>query len=66
MDIIYKATKRLQNIIIFKVAICVSRGKSVTGLLISPPRKTGPLTHNIMFRMNSFLLQGKKRTRLNV
>jgi hypothetical protein len=40
-------------------------GKVVTRLHLSPPREAGPLTHNIMFQKNKFLLQGSKISRLN-
>jgi hypothetical protein len=35
-------------------------GNAVTGLHLSPPREAGPLTHNVMFHKNSFLVQGSK------
>jgi hypothetical protein len=31
-------------------------GQTVTGLHLSPPREAGPLTRNVMFRKNSYLL----------
>jgi hypothetical protein len=43
-----------------------SSGQAVTGLHPSPPREAGPLTHNIMFHKNSFLLEGNKIITLNL
>jgi hypothetical protein len=40
-------------------------GIVVTRLHLSPPREAGPLTCNITFHKNKFLLQGSKINRLN-
>jgi hypothetical protein len=39
-------------------------GQAVIELHLVPPREAGPLTHNIMFHKNSFLLQGSKMIKL--
>jgi hypothetical protein len=41
-------------------------GQALTGLHLSPPRGAGPLTHNVVFHKNSFLLQRSKVIKLNL
>jgi hypothetical protein len=40
--------------------------QAVTGLHFSPLRGAGPLTCNVMFHKNSFLLKGSKIIKLNL
>jgi hypothetical protein len=41
-------------------------GHVVTDLRLSRPRESAPLTHNVMFHKNEYLLQGSKMIRLNL
>jgi hypothetical protein len=42
-----------------------SLGQAATRIHLSSSREAGPLTHNIMFHENSFLLQGSKIFKFN-